>query len=63
MKRVLVYSKTRGFHHASIPAGVAAMQKLGAENNFAVDTTTDSTFFTKEIPKKICGRCFHEHHR
>ena len=51
-KRILVYSKTRGFHHASIPAGIAAIQKLGAENNFAVDTTTDSTYFTKKTLKK-----------
>jgi type 1 glutamine amidotransferase len=58
MKRVLVYSKTRGFHHASIPAGVAAIQKLGAENNFAVDTTTDSTFFTKKILKKYAAVVF-----
>src|SRR6478735_8292842 len=51
-KRILVYSKTRGFHHASIPAGIAAIQKLGTENNFAVDTTTDSTYFTKKTLKK-----------
>ena len=51
-KRVLVFSKTRGFHHASIPAGVAAIQLLGLENNFAVDTTTDSSYFTKKILRK-----------
>jgi type 1 glutamine amidotransferase len=58
LKRVLVYSKTRGFHHASIPAGVAAIQKLGAENNFAVDTTTDSTYFTKKTLKKYAAVVF-----
>jgi type 1 glutamine amidotransferase len=58
MKRVLVYSKTRGFHHASIPVGVAAIQKLGAENKFAVDTTTDSTFFTKKTLKKYAAVIF-----
>ncbi len=52
MPRVLVYSKTRGYHHASIPVGVAAIQKLGLENNFAVDTTTDSTFFVRKTLKK-----------
>jgi type 1 glutamine amidotransferase len=51
-KRVLVFSKTRGFHHASIPAAVAAIQLLGLENNFAVDTTTDSSYFTKKILRK-----------
>jgi len=52
MHRVLIYSKTRGYHHASIPVGVAAIQKLGLENNFAVDTTTDSTFFVRRTLKK-----------
>ncbi len=51
-KHVLIYSKTRGYHHASIPAGIAAIQKLGRENNFAVDTTTDSSYFTKKTLKK-----------
>ncbi|NCI51040.1 ThuA domain-containing protein [Sediminibacterium roseum] len=58
MKRILVYSKTKGYHHASIPAGIAAIQKLGAENRFAVDTTTDSTFFTKRTLKKYAAVVF-----
>ncbi|PWD51252.1 PKD domain-containing protein [Serinibacter arcticus] len=45
---VLVFSKTAGFRHDSIPAGIAAIEKLGEENNFAVDTTEDSTQFTDE---------------
>jgi len=45
-QKVLVFSKTKGFHHASIPAGIAAIFKLGSENNFAVDTTTNSEKFT-----------------
>lgn len=49
---VLIYSKTAGYHHASIAAGIKAIQKLGAENNFAVDSTTDSTYFTTENLKK-----------
>ena len=44
--RVLVFSKTTGFRHDSIPAGVAAIQKLGQENGFAVDVTEDATQFT-----------------
>ncbi|GIH67698.1 ThuA domain-containing protein [Microbispora siamensis] len=46
--KVLVFSKTTGFRHDSIPEGIAAVQKLGQENNFAVDTTEDSTKFTDE---------------
>ncbi|WP_329091393.1 ThuA domain-containing protein [Streptosporangium sp. NBC_01469] len=44
--KVLVFSKTSGFRHDSIPEGIAAVQKLGLENNFAVDTTEDSAQFT-----------------
>ena len=47
-KRLLVFSKTAGFYHKSIPVGKAAIQKLGAENGFEVDTTSNSDKFTKE---------------
>jgi type 1 glutamine amidotransferase len=44
--RVLVFSKTTGFRHDSIPAGITAIQNLGQQNNFAVDATEDDTRFT-----------------
>src|SRR4051795_5826627 len=44
--KALVFSKTTGFRHDSIPEGIAAVQKLGQDNNFAVDTTEDSALFT-----------------
>ncbi len=50
--RVLVFSKTSGFHHDAIPDGIAAIEKLGKENGFAVDTTTDSTKFNTDNLKK-----------
>lgn len=56
--KILVYSKTRGFHHASIPAGLAAIQKLGLENNFEVDTTTDSSYFVPKTLKKYAAVVF-----
>ncbi|WP_434741725.1 ThuA domain-containing protein [Micromonospora sp. SH-82] len=43
---VLVFSKTAGFRHGSIPAGIAAIQRLGAEHGFTVDTTEDGGAFT-----------------
>ena len=43
--KVLIFSKTAGFHHNSIAKGIPAIQKMGLENNFAVDTTTDVTKF------------------
>ncbi|MGH3382042.1 MAG: ThuA domain-containing protein, partial [Actinoallomurus sp.] len=46
--RVLVFSKTTGFRHDSIPDGIAAVQKLGQEHGFAVDATEDATQFTDQ---------------
>nr|WP_083976573.1 ThuA domain-containing protein [Herbidospora sakaeratensis] len=42
----LVFSKTAGFRHTSIPAGVAAIRQLGQEQGFTVDVTEDSAAFT-----------------
>lgn len=50
--RVLVFSKTKGFHHASIAAGIIAIEKLGAENGFIADTTTDASLFTEKNLKE-----------
>lgn len=43
--RVLVFSRTAGFRHDSIPDGIAALRSLGAENGFAVDATEDASVF------------------
>ena len=56
--KILVFCKTAGFHHNSITAGIAAIQKLGEENNFAVDTTTDSTKFTEKNLKQYAAVVF-----
>jgi cytochrome c len=45
---VLVFSKTAGFRHDSIPAGIAAIQALGEQNGFAVEATEDAGAFTAE---------------
>ncbi|MGA2751318.1 MAG: ThuA domain-containing protein [Verrucomicrobiota bacterium] len=45
--RVLIFSKTTGYRHASITNGIAAIRQLGAEHNFGVDATEDSTAFTR----------------
>jgi type 1 glutamine amidotransferase len=44
--RVLVFSKTAGFRHDSIPAGIQAFRDLGSTNNFTVDATEDANAFT-----------------
>ena len=46
--RVLVFSKTQGYYHESIPAGLAAIQQLGVENGFEVDTTKNAAYFTED---------------
>jgi type 1 glutamine amidotransferase len=42
---VLVFSKTAGFRHGSIPDGIAAIERLGAENGFTVTATEDAAVF------------------
>jgi type 1 glutamine amidotransferase len=39
MSRILVYSRTTGYRHASIPAGVEALEKLGLEHGFNVEAS------------------------
>ncbi|GAB2781786.1 hypothetical protein GCM10027275_26890 [Rhabdobacter roseus] len=46
--RVLVFSKTKGWKHSSIPFGIAAIQKLGREHQFRVDTTLNAAYFTDD---------------
>ncbi|MEO3796026.1 ThuA domain-containing protein [Nonomuraea sp. B10E15] len=44
--KVLVFSKTAGFRHDSIPTGIQAIRDLGAADDFAVDATEDSGAFS-----------------
>ncbi|MER7002470.1 ThuA domain-containing protein [Dactylosporangium sp. NPDC000555] len=44
--KVLVFSKTAGFRHSSIPNGIAAIQSLATANNFTVTATEDAGAFT-----------------
>jgi len=41
----LVFSKTAGYRHGSIPTGVAAIEKLGQEHGFSVTATEDAADF------------------
>lgn len=45
--RILVFTKTAGYRHASIPHGITALEKLGASNQFVVDRTEDAAAFTE----------------
>jgi cytochrome c len=56
--KILFFTKTAGFHHASIPLGVAAIIKLGKENNFDVDTTSDDAKIVESNLKKYSAVVF-----
>jgi cytochrome c len=46
---VLVFSKTTGFRHESIPDGIAAIRALGSEHGFRADDIEDAGLFTDAI--------------
>lgn len=46
--RVLVFSKTAGFRHGSIPTGIKTMVELGKEHGFDVVTTEDAARFNEK---------------
>jgi cytochrome c len=53
--KVLVFTRATVFYHESIPEGIAAIQKLGAEHGFDVDTTTIGESFTEENLKQYAA--------
>lgn len=56
--KLLVFSKTSGFYHNSIPDGMAAIQKLGSANGFDVDTTTNASYFNQDSLEKYSAVVF-----
>jgi uncharacterized protein len=56
--KVLIFSKTNGYHHASISVGIEAIKKLGMENGFDVDSTIDSTWFRTKTLKSYAALIF-----
>ena len=44
--KVLVFSKTEGFRHESIEAGIAMFKELGISEGFEMDATEDASAFT-----------------
>jgi type 1 glutamine amidotransferase len=51
--RVLVFSKTAGYRHDSIPAGIRAIRELGAAHDFAVTATEDASVVTEASPDAV----------
>jgi type 1 glutamine amidotransferase len=56
--KVLVFCKTAGYHHESIAVGKVAIMKLGAENGFDADTTSDAGKFTADNLKQYAAVIF-----
>ncbi len=45
--KILVFSKTAGFRHSSIPTGVQTLRELGTGLGYAIDATEDATRFSE----------------
>ena len=50
---VLVFSKTLGYRHTSIPSGLKAITTLAQQKGWLVTSTEDASFFTDEILSKF----------
>lgn len=56
--RVLVFSKTTGYRHASIEEGKRAIIQLGQLHHYEVDTTENAALFTEDNLKKYAAVVF-----
>jgi len=56
--RLLVFSKTAGYRHGSIPDGVACFERLGREHGFDVVATEDAGVFNDEDLAGFDGAIF-----
>jgi type 1 glutamine amidotransferase len=51
--KIIVFSKTIGYRHESIPKGIETLKELAAENGWEIFATEDSTEFTSSNLKKF----------
>jgi len=56
--RILVFSKTEGYRHESIPTGIAALRKLCYENGIAMDTSEEGADFNAQNLKRYAAVVF-----
>lgn len=56
--RVLVFSKTAGYRHASIPLGISTIRNLCAANGILVDTTEAAEDFNEKNLKRYAAVVF-----
>ncbi|MEH6513578.1 MAG: ThuA domain-containing protein, partial [Maribacter arcticus] len=55
---ILVFSKTNGFRHGSIEAGIVAIKKLGLENGYNVIATEDANYMVEDSLKNYAAVIF-----
>lgn len=56
--KVLVFTKTAGYVHDCIPVAAQAIMKLGKENGFDADTTSNADWFNDDTLKKYAAVIF-----
>lgn len=56
--KILVFTETAGYHHESIASGITAIGKLGEQNNFDIDTTSNSELFREDSLNKYAAVVF-----
>lgn len=56
--RILVFSKTEGFRHASIQSGKAAIQEIAARQGYLADFSEDAGYFNDASLKKYAAVIF-----
>lgn len=57
-KKVLVFSKTEGFRHASIKVGIPAIEQLLNEQGITVEATEDANWITEDSLKQYAAVIF-----
>lgn len=55
---LLVFTKTAGYRHASIPDGVSMLRALGAANGFGIEHSEDAGVFTDESLSRFAAVVF-----
>ncbi|MCL6273749.1 ThuA domain-containing protein [Muricauda sp. 2012CJ35-5] len=50
-REILVFSKTSGFRHTSIEAGLTALHQMAKDHNFKITTTEDASYFEEDSLK------------
>lgn len=51
--KIIVFSKSNGYIHESVPAGITTLNELGAGNGWEIVVTEDSTAFSPENLKQF----------